>query len=95
MGRYFLSSLAETDVLAVWEYIARDNLSAADRMIDRFTAAFERVAQFPEIGERYEHPKGEFRRIVVGPYLIFYRVSGDEIDIARVLHSARTWEDLL
>jgi plasmid stabilization system protein ParE len=43
MGRYFLSSVAETDLLAIWEYIAQDNISAADRMIDRFTAAFERA----------------------------------------------------
>jgi toxin ParE1/3/4 len=95
MGRYFLSSRADADMLAVWEYIAQDNIPAADRMIDRFTAAFERIAQFPESGERYEHPKGEFRVVVVAPYLIFYQRSGDEVDIVRVLHGARRWQDLL
>jgi plasmid stabilization system protein ParE len=58
MGRYFLSSVANADMLAIWEYIARDNIAAADRMIDRFTDAFERAAQFPEASERYSHPKG-------------------------------------
>jgi toxin ParE1/3/4 len=95
MGRYFLSSRAETDMVSVWEYIAEDNLTAADHVIDQFTAAFEQIAQFPERGERYEHPKGEFRRVVVSPYLIFYRISGDEVHIVRVLHGARKWEDLL
>lgn len=95
MGRYFLSSRADTDMLAVWEYIAQDNLTAADRMIDRFTAAFERIAQFPESGARYEHPKGELRRVVVSPYLVFYQISGGEVNIVRVLHSARRWDELL
>jgi toxin ParE1/3/4 len=95
MGRYFLSSLAEADMLAVWEYIAQDNIAAADRMIDRFTDAFERATQFPEASERYSHAKGEFRIMLVSPYLIFYRIVGDEIDIVRVLHGARRWEDSL
>lgn len=95
MGRYFLSSVAEADMLAIWEYIAQDNLSAADRIIDRFTATFERIATFPDAGARYEHPKGEFRFVVVTPYLIFYKITGDEVDIVRVLHGARRWEDVL
>jgi toxin ParE1/3/4 len=81
--------------LLVWEYIAQDNLTAADRMIDRFTAAVERIAQFPESGAPYQHPKGEFRYAVVAPYVIFYKTTAGEVDIVRVLHGARRWEDLL
>jgi toxin ParE1/3/4 len=86
MGRYFLSSIAEADMLAIWEYVAQDNLEAADRIVDRFTMAFERIALSPEAGAQYNHPKGEFRFSVVSPYLIFYRIAGDGIDILRVLH---------
>jgi plasmid stabilization system protein ParE len=64
-------------------------------MIDRFTEAFERVAEFPESGERYQHPQGELRRVIVSPYLIFFRLSGHEIDIVRILHGSRRWEALL
>jgi toxin ParE1/3/4 len=95
MRRYFLSSVAEADTLSIWEHIAQDNMIAADHMIDRITAAFERIAMYPETGERYQHPKGEFRIITELPYLIFYRISGEEIDIVRVLHGARRWEDLV
>ena len=95
MRRYFLSSVAEADTLSVWEYIAQDNIIAADRMIDRFTAAFERIAINPETGERYQHPKGEFRIVTELPYLIFYRIAGEEIEIVRVLHGARRWDELV
>jgi plasmid stabilization system protein ParE len=64
-------------------------------MIDRFTAAFERIAMYPEVGERYYHPKGEFRIVTESPYVIFYKLAGEEIDIVRVLHGARRWEDLV
>jgi plasmid stabilization system protein ParE len=94
MGRYFLSSVAESDLFAVCEYIARDSIDAADRMIDQFTTAFERIANFPETGERYEHPIVELRRVVVPPYLVFYQITSDDVLIVRVLHSARRWEDL-
>jgi toxin ParE1/3/4 len=57
MGRYFLSSLAESDILAIWEHIAQDNISAADRLIDRFTETFEQIAQFPESGRTIRTPK--------------------------------------
>lgn len=76
MGRYFLSSRAEVDMLAVWDYIAQDDVTAADRMIDQFTGTFERIAQYPESGERYEHANGELRRVVVAPYLVFYEITG-------------------
>jgi plasmid stabilization system protein ParE len=93
MGRYFLSSVAEADTVAIWEYIAADSLHAADRMVDSFTTAFERIAKFPEAGARYDHPKCELRFVVVAPYLVFYKITADEVDI--VLHSARKWDELL
>jgi toxin ParE1/3/4 len=95
MRRYFLSRLADEDISAIWNYIARDNPSAADRIVDRFTETFERLAEFPESGERYSHPQGELRRSIVSPYLIFFRLSDDQIEIVRVLHGSRRWEDLL
>lgn len=36
-----------------------------------------------------------YRRIVVKPYLIFYRIGQDELFIAHVLHSRQDWMILL
>jgi len=95
MARYFLSSVAEGDMAAIWEHIAADSVLAADRVIDQFTSIFERIAVFPEAGSRYQHPAGEFRVMVAGAYLVFYKIQSDGVDIVRVLHGARRWEDLL
>ena len=69
-------------------------MTAADRMIDRLTAAFERIAMFPETGERYQHPNSEFRIVTESPYLIFYKIAGDEIDIVVNFHLSR-YSDIL
>lgn len=82
-------------MLAIWEYAAENDVVAADRMVDRFTIAFERITTFPEAGTLYPHDKGDFRFVVIAPYLIFYRIVGTDIDIIRILHSARRWETLL
>jgi toxin ParE1/3/4 len=93
MAGYHLSSRAEWDVLEIWKYIAKDNLAAADRLLDRFTDAFEQLSQFPESGQRYQDT--ELRQMTVSPYVILYQVSAGGVNIVRVVHSSRKWEALL
>ncbi len=47
---YRVSLPARIDLRAIWSYIARDNLVAADRMLERFEAKFATVARQPMIG---------------------------------------------
>lgn len=95
MYRYYLSSVAEADALRIWEHIAVENLPAADRMVDRFTAAFNQLAMHPALGEELTHRTRSFRRLSVPPYVIYYRLAGGEVGIARILHGSQQWEDLL
>jgi toxin ParE1/3/4 len=95
MSGFRLSSIAESDIASIAEYIAADNLNAAIRTIDRFTEAFELLATQPSLGEICRGRLQRVRRFSVGSYLIFYRMSDNEILIARVLHGARDWEGLI
>lgn len=95
MQRYYLTSVAENDVRNIWDYIAADNIAAADQMIDRFTAFFNLLAANPEAGEEISHRTRSFRRATVPPYVIYYQLTGSKVAIVRVLHGARNWEDLL
>ena len=66
-----LSGLARQDLLEIWEFIASDNLDAADRVRDTIFRAFERIASMPELGPRprFANPRlknglfGHFRGI--------------------------------
>jgi toxin ParE1/3/4 len=94
MADYRLTRLAEADVLGIWSYIARDNLEAADRMIDRFTEAYELLARNPNSGERVDQYRTGLRAWTVGRYVVYFRNTGAGIEVYRVLHSAQRHDDL-
>ena len=52
--RVCLTEQAEVDVLDIWEYIAADNVPAADRLIDRFTNTYKKLARNPSMGVKQE-----------------------------------------
>jgi toxin ParE1/3/4 len=80
---------AQEDVDALWAYIAQHDLAAADRMIDRIVDATGRLVQFPYSGRDHGDRHPGLRSITASPYLVFYRVMADRIEIVRVLHGAR------
>ena len=47
MTSYILAPEALQDLQELWDYMATENVDAADRMIDTLFAAFERLAAMP------------------------------------------------
>jgi len=73
------SGPALTDLREVWLYIADDSP----------TRATARLVQFPRRGRA--GVQASTRELVVArtPYVIRYRIEGEEIEILRVLHGAQ------
>jgi plasmid stabilization system protein ParE len=90
MNQYVLSVAAELDLDQIWEYIAEDNIDAADRWIDKLFDAFQSLAQAPGMGHRREDLTA-FPILFwpVGAYLILYRVQTEWIEIVAVTQGAR------
>lgn len=82
--------VAEADRDAIVEHIAQDNPVAAIELGD---AIDRRVARLPEHPLLYRTGRVRgTREMVVHPnYVVVYRISRGEIQILRVLHSARQW----
>ena len=93
--RVRLTEQAESDVFEIWEYIASDNITAADKLVDRFTQTYQKLARNPRMGVKQDHYQPGLRCFPVGRYVIFYRVSDDAVEVYRVLHGSRRLEDLL
>jgi toxin ParE1/3/4 len=100
--RYHVSPAAETDVDEQAAYLAQEaSLETALRFYDAASATFEKVARMPGIGEQREsaHPRLAGVRVwrVEGfkKHLIFYRPTGEGIEIIRVLHGARDIDRIL
>jgi len=52
MKEYVLSTDAELDLDENWEYIAQDNIRAADRWIGKLFDAFDALARNPGMGHK-------------------------------------------
>ena len=86
---YTVSPLAQADLEKIWQYVARDNRPAADRLLGRFRDKFLLLAGQPQMGERREDLRPNLRAFTAGKYVIYFRPKENEIEIIRVLHSAR------
>ncbi|MBO0906546.1 type II toxin-antitoxin system RelE/ParE family toxin [Jiella sonneratiae] len=76
---------AREDLLEVWSYIADDNETAADRMLDRIEQKLLMLADNPRAGRERPEVAGGLRSVPVGNYVIFYRIEPDAIIVVRVL----------
>ena len=87
---YRLTRSAQRDLEKIYDYIAEDSLQAAGRMIERFHAAFHKLAETPGIGHLREDLSSEpFRFWAVGSYLVIYLEDSEPLEIVRVIHGAR------
>ena len=89
------TSWAESDLVGIWTYIARDNPDAADRVIRRIDERLRLLVADPTMGEQIEHLRPGLRATAVGNYVVYYSGIQDGIEVYRVLHAARRREDHL
>lgn len=87
--RVIVTSKAEEDILAIWEFIADDSLTAADSMVRRIDEVFLRLVNAPQLGAPRDDIRDGVREFVVGSYVVFYRPVDEGIEVWRVLHGAR------
>jgi len=96
MKRYVLTPSAKKDINDIWDYIASDNIKAADRVLDALEAAMAKLAKNPNIGHwREELADKRHRFWLVYSYLIVYRHETKPLQIIRVLHAARDVQNIL
>lgn len=96
MTGYQFTRPARDDLFEIWEFIARDNLDAADRVIARIEGAARKLATHPQMGHRRPAlAPAEVRFWPVGAYVVVYRAAEKPLQILRVLHGARDLDSIL
>jgi plasmid stabilization system protein ParE len=89
MNHFRLSNAANRDLDEIWEYIAADNLVAADHLIERFHQAFLWLSKYPGAGHRRTDISKPVLFWAEGNYEIIYRVLAGFIEIDAILHGSR------
>jgi toxin ParE1/3/4 len=83
---------AKRDLRDIWRYFARvASIEVADRLLRDILRASERVRQRPLAWRARDEVMPGLRSILVHPYVLFYRVKADTIEIVRVLHQRQNF----
>jgi toxin ParE1/3/4 len=95
MPKVIFSEYVEPELTAIWEFIALDNINAADRFLESCDSTFQDLARMPNMGfsRKFEQERlrelRSFRVKDFENYLIFYRPLPDGISVFHILHGAR------
>jgi toxin ParE1/3/4 len=88
--RVFWTIKAIEHLVSIYEYVAHDSKSYADRLIDKLTRRSEQIAEFPLSGRLVPEYRNEsIREVIERPYRIIYRIKADQIDVLAVVHGAQ------
>jgi toxin ParE1/3/4 len=94
--RVRLTRSAEQDLVAIADWIRRDNplraITFAEELHARCLSLAQRPKRFP-IARKIEGVL--IRKLGYRDYLIFYVVGAETVDVVRILHGARHWPSLL
>ena len=88
------SAESRRDLDDIWDYIVSElqNRVAAERVVNRILDAVDRLENFAEMGtllSSVADVSGDYRFLVSGSYMIFYRVNGRNVYIDRILYGRR------
>lgn len=90
MKDFVLTPRAELDLIEIWEYIAQDNIDAADRVLDELEKMMYKLAAMPGMGHvREDLVNRRHRCWPVYSYLIIYRLDTAPVQIIRVISGCR------
>ena len=91
-------SAAQQDLIDIFEYINRDNPTAAISQLEKVDNSISQLASNPFLGvipNDKRLTKLGYRMLIVGKYLVFYVVKSETVQIRRIIHGARQYGFLL
>ena len=85
------STAASQDLFGIFEYIRRENTSAAQRVANTIYEGIGSLSSFPYSGRVGRVEGTRVLPVPFLPFLVLYRVIRDGIEIAGVIHGAQRW----
>ena len=80
-------------LLAVQDYIAKENPRAAFEVAQHIRLAVHQLRDHPKMG-RDGRVRGTYELVIHGiPYIVPYRIRGKEVQVLSVYHTSRKWPE--
>ena len=83
------SPQSEADLEAILEYLHQNQPTVAERYATAFYEKGAGARTVPEMGRLRPEIAPNLRSTLVHPYVLFYRVEGETVQIVRILHGKR------
>ena len=84
------SRRALQDLESIAAYIAADSLAYATIFVRKIVNQTRVLASFPRVGRKVpEFDREDTRELIVQSYRVIYRIEGDEVVVATVIHGRR------
>jgi toxin ParE1/3/4 len=96
VSRYLLSPRARGDLEAIWDY-SQSNWGAeqAEAYLRQIQRALETLARDPRRGRPCDEIRPGYRKFPAASHVIFFRLSGDDLDVVRILHQRMDYDSNL
>ena len=100
MAKVHYSDDSKQDLVQIGDYIADDlkNPKAALRIVNSIQDAIDNLADFPLMGTLLSaiiEVETDYRFLVCGRYIAFYRSQGEDVRIDRILYGKRDYISIL
>ena len=89
MHELFVRPRARSDLKEIWGCTGQQwGVVQANQYLVDLNREIQKLLKFPELGTPCDHFRAGYRRLQVERHLVFYRQSGQRLEIVRVLHDA-------
>lgn len=99
-NRIYYSPEAQNDLDEIWDYIFYElcNPSAAENTVNGIMDVVDKLKDFSEIGvplSSVTDVESDYRFLISGNYMVFYRIDGGNVYIDRILYGRRSYLRIL
>ena len=100
MNKVIISEAALIDLTEIKQYITTElgSPSAANKIVSNITQSIRKLEEYPELGSKLSsiiNIETNYRYLVCGNYLIFYRIEKSSILVDRILYGRRDYIKIL
>ena len=90
---YVLSPRAQSDIDKIWDYtITQWGIDQAESYTRELQRNIEAIAAQPNKGRSCPEVRSGYFKIPSGSHVVFYRMTGQRVEVVRVLHSRMDFE---
>jgi len=91
--RFILSPRAQADLDEIWDYTVKHwGVEQAEFYVRQIQTAIEAVAAEPRRGRPCDVIRAGYKKYYAGSHVLFFRLTGNGIDVIRILHRNMDFE---